>query len=524
MGEFLDAYRRAAQSNQQADTSTLQQAGSMVGIMEHLRSQQQDAQLRQALTASGGDLNKALQAAVQSGNLAGAAKLAPLIKLQQEQEQTKAIAGVGQMSPDQLDVLGQKLAAADHSGASTIMNIADKRRTQATNQNTIGMMREQPTPVTETPTLGINNRGTAERSIIDGPEPTADDVPPEVRAAMASGKPFAIGVGQSNNPADNQQMSGGVLTALAGSAAPAIAQRARYLQNQINNPGFKGDLTTLQREIDNLTRMQQGFDTAAARPKPVEALEKVLDANGVPILTPRSQAAGMTPAPTTSAAGAGALSPEALKLVAKQFLAGDRQAIQGFARSAPARIAIQNAITEEATAQGLSGPAIAAKMAEFAGIVAGSRAVGTRGAQIELASNEASQMMDVVRQQSAKFGRTNFIPFNRALASFEGNTGQPEVKALGAAINSLVNVYARAINPSGVATDSDKNHARAILATADSPEQVDAVLSVMQQEMQAARNAPADVRAATRAAVTGVARPAADGKAPPPPSGFKVLQ
>lgn len=200
-------------------------------------------------------------------------------------------------------------------------------------------------------------------------------------------------------------------------------------------------------------------------------------------------------------AGTGLLSPEALTFTAQQYLTGDRQAIQGYARSAPMRAAIQNAVVQEAMKQGITGPALAAKMADFAGIMAGSRSVGVRQAQIELASSEALKMIKIVEDTSAKFGRTNFVPWNMALKAFETGTGQPEVKAMGAAINSLINVYARAINPVGIPTIQDKEHARDLLAVIHSPEQVDAVLGILKQEMTAARASPADVREAMRQAI-----------------------
>ena len=219
----------------------------------------------------------------------------------------------------------------------------------------------------------------------------------------------------------------------------------------------------------------------------------------VPLVNPATGA----PLRSPSIAGGGEFSPEALRMTAEQYLTGDRQAIQGYARNAPARIALQNEIAKLAKEKGWKGDDIAAQMADFAGIMSGSRTVGVRAAQIELASSEADKMIDIVLERSKAFERTQFVPINVALRAFQTQTGEPEVKAFGAAINSLVNVYARAISPSGVPTVSDKEHAREILAQADSPAQVQAVMDVMRQEMKAARAAPSDVRTATRAAVTG---------------------
>lgn len=287
----LGGYLQQQKLNRQADASTLQQATGAMGILDHLRAQQQDAQLRDALSKSGGDLTKAYQAAIQTGNLAGAAKLAPLLKLQQDQEIAKTLTGQGSAATaDQWEALGQKLGALGHSGATQAMATAERMRKKEADTAAVTQMRETP-------------QGLAGGQAVPGSaqvmEPGAS-VPPEDMAAF-------LKVAQSKGPATAEPQPGdtspvmgsGALSALAESKAPAIAARARYLQNQINNPAFKGDLPMLQRDIVNLTRMEQAFQTNAAKPS-AEPLEKVMGPNGA-VLTPRSQAVGMTPAPTSGA-------------------------------------------------------------------------------------------------------------------------------------------------------------------------------------------------------------------------------
>lgn len=217
------------------------------------------------------------------------------------------------------------------------------------------------------------------------------------------------------------------------------------------------------------------------------------------------------PAMPPSIAGGGTLTPEALNFVAKQYLTGDRQAVQGFARSATARVALQNAIVEEATKMGMSPQQVASKMAEFAGTVAGSRTVGQRAANISLAATEAQEMISIVKDTSEKVSRTEFVPWNKALNAYESNTGTPEIAAFGASINALVNVYARAINPTGVPTVSDKEHARAVINTAQSPAQVDAVLGIINRELEIAKKAPQTVREGISGSITGNAGGATGG-------------
>lgn len=204
-----------------------------------------------------------------------------------------------------------------------------------------------------------------------------------------------------------------------------------------------------------------------------------------------------------SIAGGGLLTPKALEFTARQYLTGDRQAAQGYARNATARIALQNAIVDEAGRQGLSPEQTAAKMAEYSGLVSGARTTGQRSANISLAANEASEMIDIVKETSAKFNRGNFVPWNMAIRAYERGTGSPEIAEFGASLNALVNVYARSINPTGVPTRSDKEHAREVLNSVQSPAQVEGVLKIIGRELEIAKRAPAMVQEATRNNIIG---------------------
>lgn len=245
-----------------------------------------------------------------------------------------------------------------------------------------------------------------------------------------------------------------------------------------------------------------GGASLPARPAS-DPLVIVQGADGKPTYVPKSEAIGQTPG-KASDAGSGSFTPETLSFTARQYLKGDRQAAQGFARNATARIALQNAIVEEAGKQSMSPEQLAAQMADFAGTVAGSRTVGQRGANISLSATEAQEMIGIVRETSGKFDRTNFVPWNKVLRAYETNTGSPEIAAFGASLNALVNVYARAIAPSGTPTVSDKEHAREILNSVQSPQQVDAVLGIINRELEIAKKAPGTVRAATRAGITAI--------------------
>ena len=79
-------------------------------------------------------------------------------------------------------------------------------------------------------------------------------------------------------------------------------------------------------------------------------------------------------------------------------------------------------------------------------------------------------------------------------------------------LNAIVNTYARAINPKGTATVSDKNHAREILNVAMSKGQLNEAFNVMNQEMGAALASGPETKAGMRAANAPVGAPAAATK------------
>lgn len=97
---FYGAYAQRRQMNEAQPMQELKQASAAMGLMGALRQQQQDEQLRQAIAATGGDVEKAMAAAIASGNLAGAAKLAPVVEARKKASQGQAIGSGGLRLPD----------------------------------------------------------------------------------------------------------------------------------------------------------------------------------------------------------------------------------------------------------------------------------------------------------------------------------------------------------------------------------------------------------------------------------------
>jgi hypothetical protein len=247
---FYSAYiqRRAQneQAGQREDAANLQQATGAMSLLSHLAAQQSDQQLKQHLAESGGDLTKAMQAAILTGNLSGAAKLAPLLKQQQDQklqESFSSLAGnAGSLTPDQLDQYAMKVAPHSATAAASFTRMADQRRERENRANTLGMMRDVP-------------QGLPAGTVV-GNQETVTDIPASDRAAFERvAAADAMGQKATVSPQDAPQvtMGGGALAPLIAHPNSIISGRARFLQQLINNPDFKGNPADLEKQVQNLT-------------------------------------------------------------------------------------------------------------------------------------------------------------------------------------------------------------------------------------------------------------------------------
>lgn len=200
------------------------------------------------------------------------------------------------------------------------------------------------------------------------------------------------------------------------------------------------------------------------------------------------------------------MAPEDFEFGAKQYLAGDKSVMTslGYGKvGAENRAEMRRAIRIEATKAGLSPEDVATKMAEFGGLQAGERKLGERSANIGMAVTAAAKFAELALDASNKVPRSDILPFNRILLAGEKGTGDENVVKFGAANNSFINAYARAVSPTGVPTVSDKDHAREILETAYSQGQYKAAIAQLQKEMKAEQASPAAVKQDLRELASG---------------------
>lgn len=208
------------------------------------------------------------------------------------------------------------------------------------------------------------------------------------------------------------------------------------------------------------------------------------------------------------------LTNERLSVSAKDYPNVAQAIVDG--RLAPNRVNSRNASILENTLKLNPDFDLESATATAIGTEAGARTLGTVGANQAAAGNEAATMIPIARLYADKVGAGQFKSLNDLSNWASKHTGDKAIVQLNTSLNSLVNSYARAINPRGMPTVSDKNHAREILDAGLSNGQLNATLDVMEQEIAAARAGTAAARSEVNPG--GKTPPAAGGgtKTPPP--------
>lgn len=204
----------------------------------------------------------------------------------------------------------------------------------------------------------------------------------------------------------------------------------------------------------------------------------------------------------------GGLTAESTDSLAEQAMAGDTTALTGLK---PAdKIKVRNRMADLQQIRGLTGADQAAANAQFAGVKAGERTLGTRQANIDMAVQEAQNIEPILREASAKVPRGGFVPWNKLFQIAEKGSSNKDLLAFAQAAKSFANIYTRATVP-GASAVADREAAVEHLPIFTDDASFQAVLDIMDREMQAAKQSPGQVRTDMSRAITG------RSEAPPSP-------
>jgi hypothetical protein len=211
------------------------------------------------------------------------------------------------------------------------------------------------------------------------------------------------------------------------------------------------------------------------------------------------------------------LTEDVLRDMTEQALAGDKSVLQslGYGNTGAAnRANLRTMMSKVMRERGMTGKDVAAANAEFFGLTAGERTLGTRGTNIELAAQEFLNIVPIARGASEKVSRSKLLPFGKLQVLFDENVNDPDLSEFAAANNGIINTYARAISPTGIPTITDKAHARKIISEAKNKEAYDRAITTLEREIEAARASPKQVRENIRGAITGAPATSTTQKAP----------
>jgi hypothetical protein len=349
-----------------------------------------------------------------------------------------------------------------------------------------------------------------------------------VMAFGPSGAPNAYGAmpDATRRPSDERgglgllpispNVSHGLLTAGLG----MLASRSPFLGNAIGEGGLAGvaaygkanehdekiateaeKLSREQRQQNTENLMGERKQTEAERHNRVtETAEPKLPAlyrrgaDGSIELAPGAAEATAQLSAARKGPKADLMDDETAQLLADRVRAGDTRALIGLGRGAQGAeniSKIQGIVARDAASgKPVSDAArsILSNAANHAGLLTAERTQAAIMAKLSVYGRAAFNATNIVESLSDKFGRTDFPPINKAIIAYKTKTGDPNVVALGQALTTLSNEYARAIG-GGHGTVHDKEVAEQRLSAAQSKDQLRAVVGVMRQEIELAEAA-----------------------------------
>ncbi len=199
---------------------------------------------------------------------------------------------------------------------------------------------------------------------------------------------------------------------------------------------------------------------------------------------------------------AGVLDDETVDAMAHQLRAGDTSVLTNLGRGVQGAqniVNVRKRLREINSGEGETGEQQANRQAEYFGEKAGQRTLGTKQANIEMAGTEFEKVAPLVVGASDAVDRTKYSDVNKIINAWRTRTGDENVVKLGQGLNSLINIYSRAISPTGNPTVHDKVEAQNVIQAAWSKGQIRSVVDFMGQEINAGLESPGEVRKRMRA-------------------------
>lgn len=266
-----------------------------------------------------------------------------------------------------------------------------------------------------------------------------------------------------------------------------------------------------QRETERANRAREDIHRAQLE-KPVNA------PYGSTLVNPRT-------GETVYKSDTGTLSQEAEDVAAVQLTKGDLSGLQGLyhGRQGAENITrVRNNAAQRLIAQGMTpeeaGTFLSTQLKAFKASMqaeaAGARTVATREANLDVILRATEAAIPAAIEASKAVARTGWVPLNKIIQKGQVIASDPKLRRFGMSNLQLAEHWARAMNPTGVMRESDRDLALGFLSTADSPETyaevADQLHTQILRERQSLRKKGEGESASARP--TAPSRPTATGK------------
>lgn len=214
-------------------------------------------------------------------------------------------------------------------------------------------------------------------------------------------------------------------------------------------------------------------------------------------MTGAGAAKGESPYPGIPAGGVGGMSPDAIHNAAVRYNQFGETPPVGFGTLGfMQRAAIMNESARLLKDQGMSAESAAVQQKANKAVATALSGVERQRGLILTFENTANRNADIVLDMNKKVDRTGVPAFNRwVLAGRQSITGDPDVAKLNLAIQTFTNEYARVTNSAtggGVSSDTARKEISDRIYAAQTPQQLEGVISLAKQEMANRRKAYED--------------------------------
>jgi hypothetical protein len=169
----------------------------------------------------------------------------------------------------------------------------------------------------------------------------------------------------------------------------------------------------------------------------------------------------------------GSISDESISFLADRYLSGDKSAAQGLGLGASGqanRNKFLQAVSSRAAEKGITGDQLAKIMQEYSAETGAQKSLATTEAKLKVILNTTRAAIPAAIEASTKVPRTKFVPVNKLIQKGQVATSDPDLQSFAMANLQLAEGWARAMNPTGVMRESDRDLALNTLSTATSPE------------------------------------------------------